>query len=72
MLLVKFVLMLCWLTTQLCTHGPGSTRICQFFSRHLVGEDALNHVGYSAVDDVNVVAKVMSGYLGISPAAGQS
>ena len=42
-----------------------------FFSP-LVGDDALNHVGDSAVDDVNVVAKVMSGYLGISPAAGKS
>ena len=72
MLLVNFVLMLCWLTTQLCAHAPGSTRLCQFFSRHLVGDDALNHVGDSAVDDVNVVAKVMSGYLGISPAAGKS
>ena len=47
-------------------------RLCQFFSRHLVGDDALNHVGDSAVDDVNVVAKVMSGYLGIGPAAGKS
>ena len=72
MLLVKFVLMLCWLTTQLCSHALGSRRLCQFFSRHLVGDDALNHVGDSAVDDVNVVAKVMSGCLGISPAAGKS
>ena len=68
MLLVKFMLMLCWLTTQLCTHVPGSTRLCQFFYRHLVGGDALNHVGDSAV---NVVAKVMSGFLGKSPAAGR-
>ena len=25
----KFMLMLCWLTTQLFTHVPGSTRRCQ-------------------------------------------
>ena len=30
------------------------------FYRHLVGDDALNHVGKCAVDEVNVVAKVMS------------
>ena len=64
--------MLGWLTTQLCAHAAGSRRLYQFFSRHLVGDDALNHVGDSAVDEVNVIAKVMSGYLGISPAAGRS
>ena len=32
-----------------------------FVDRHLVGGDALNHVGKCAVDEVNVIAKVMSG-----------
>ena len=40
--------------------------------RHLVGDDVLTHDGGSAVDEVNLVAKVMSRCLGISPAAGRS
>ena len=32
-----------------------------FVDRHFVGDDALNHVGECAVDEVNMIAKVVSG-----------
>ena len=63
MFLVKFMLMLLALVDDsilhTCTREQKAMPI--FVERHLVGGDALNHVGECAVDEVNVIAKVMSG-----------
>ena len=63
MFLVKFMLMLLALVDDsilhTCTREQKAMPI--FVERHLVHGDALNHVGECAVDEVNVIAKVVSG-----------